>query len=140
MTRLTPAELAAIHAAAFTMAPRPWSESELAECVANRFVFLLSEPGGFLLGRVIADEAELLTIAVSPQAQRAGIGRRLVAGFLDESTRRGAATAFLEVAENNAAALVLYLSAGFAPVARRKGYYSLPAGGTVDAILMQTAL
>lgn len=137
---MTPAELAALHAAAFTTAPRPWTEAELAGYLTNRFVFLLSEPGGFLLGRVIADEAELLTIAVAPDARRAGIGRRLVAGFLDESARRGAATAFLEVAETNAAALALYLSAGFAPVARRKGYYSLPAGGAVDAILMQTGL
>jgi ribosomal-protein-alanine N-acetyltransferase len=135
---VTPAELSAIHAACFTT-PRPWTEAEFAGYLTNRHVFLLEEEGGFLLGRVIADEAELLTIAVAPVARRAGIGRRLVRGFLAEAARRGAVTAFLEVADTNAPAIALYRAAGFAASGRRKGYYTLPEGGAVDAIVMQTA-
>lgn len=132
---MTPADLAAIHAACFT-SPRPWSEAEFAGYLSSDRVFLCAETGGFLLGRVIADEAELLTVAVLPHAQGRGIGTRLVTAFLTESAKRGAVQAFLEVAETNAPARALYARAGFAESGRRKGYYTVPNGASVDAIVM----
>ena len=104
---MTAAALALIHAQAFTM-PRPWSEAEIAGLLDNPLCFVLTEPDGFLLGRVVAGEAELLTVAVCPETQGKGIGRRLVQGFLTEAARRGADSAFLEVAETNLAARVLW--------------------------------
>lgn len=136
---MTPADLAALHAACFT-SPRPWLEAEFAGFLSNRLVFLLTEPGGFLLGRVIADEAEILTLAVDPACRRKGIAARLVSAFLTESARRGAASAFLEVAEGNTAARALYASAGFTESGRRRGYYDRPEGGAEDGLVLSYGL
>jgi len=127
--------LADLHARCFTT-PRPWSASEFASLIASAGVFLLEEDGGFLLGRAIAGEAELLTIAVDPRRQRGGIGRRLVARF--ESTARDmqATDAFLEVASDNHAAKALYLATGWLEAGVRRGYY----GPRTDAIVMRLTL
>lgn len=126
--------MAALHAACFTL-PAPWSEAEFASTLASRFVFVLERQHGFLLGQVVAGEAELLTIAVDPQARRQGIGRSLVEGFLQEARTRGAESAFLEVSEANPGARALYEACGFATTGRRRGYYRAP-GRVEDAILM----
>ncbi|MCV2870145.1 ribosomal protein S18-alanine N-acetyltransferase [Defluviimonas sp. WL0002] len=136
---MTPADLARLHAAAFSK-PRPWSEAEFAEQIARADTFLISEDTGFVLGRVVLDEAELLTIAVRTDARRNGAGGRLVAAFLAEAARRGAATAFLEVAADNEAAIALYRSTGFGESGIRKGYYSCSAGGRTDALVMFRAI
>lgn len=124
-----------MHGAAFVM-PRPWSEAEIADLLASPLCFVLDEPQGFVMGRVVAGEAELLTIAVDPMAQGQGVGTRLMARFLDELDRRGAEAVFLEVAETNAAARALYARAGFAVTGRRRGYYHAPDGAAVDAVVM----
>lgn len=131
--------LAALHARCFTT-PRPWTAAEFAELLASPLCFLLTEAQGFLLGRVIADEAELLTIAVAPEARRQGEGARLLAAFAQAAKARGATTAFLEVAENNAAARALYARAGWAQAGRRKGYYHSPEGDALDAVVMTLPL
>jgi ribosomal-protein-alanine N-acetyltransferase len=94
------------------------------------------ENTGFLLGRVVLDEAEFLTVAVHPAAQGRGIGGALVAAFLAEAAVRGARRAFLEVAEDNAAARTVYGRAGFVAVGRRRGYFHAPDGRRIDAIVM----
>lgn len=137
---MTPADLAALHARAFTT-PRPWSEAEFAALLADPLAFLLVEgDAGFLLGRAVAGEAELLTIAVLPEARRLGLGRRLVGRFIYQARLRGADSAFLEVAEDNAAARALYLAAGFAEAGRRRGYYRTPEGKAVDALVLVRSL
>ena len=128
---MTPAELAHLHGLCFTR-PRPWQTAEFAALLDSPHAFLLSRPQGFLLGRVIADEAELLTLAVAPDARRQGIARDLVGSFAATSRARGAAHAFLEVAADNAAAQTLYLAAGWAESGRRRRYY----GPDLDAIVM----
>jgi ribosomal-protein-alanine N-acetyltransferase len=130
--------MARLHAACFTLPP-PWSEAEFAATLAGRFAFVLTRPDGFLLGQVVAGEAELLTIAVDPLARRQGIGRDLVQGFLIEARARGAETAFLEVSEANPGAQALYAACGFAPTGRRRGYYR-GLGQVEDAILMGRSL
>ena len=132
---MSAAELARLHAAAFEM-PRPWSETEIADLLASPFCFLLHEPDGFLIGRVVAGEAELLTVAVLPAAQGQGKGHRLVLGFLAEALRRGADAAFLEVAETNLAARAVYARVGFVQTGRRRGYYHAADGALVDALVM----
>ena len=131
--------LAAIHAASFVN-PRPWSAPELRALLDGSGTFLLAEPGGFLIGRAIADEAELLTLAVAPDRRRGGIGARLVAAFTAEAQARGAATAFLEVAADNTAALALYRRHGFAETGRRPRYYTDGPGAPVDALVLCRAL
>lgn len=130
-----PAALAAIHAESFTV-PRPWGAQEIGETLAQPGSFLLTDADGFLIGRAIAGEAELLTLAVRPDARRRGTGAALVAAFLDAARARGAERAFLEVAADNTAAQALYARAGFAEAGRRPGYYRPPEGGAVDAVVM----
>jgi [ribosomal protein S18]-alanine N-acetyltransferase len=132
---VTPDALAAIHAAAFTD-PRPWSAAEFAALMGGPGVFLCTLSQGLVMGRVILDEAELLTIAVDPQAQRRGIGARLLAAFEAESLARGAVTGFLEVSAANPGAQRLYARAGWRETGRRRGYYRHVNGAPCDAIVM----
>ncbi|TDT76824.1 ribosomal-protein-alanine N-acetyltransferase [Litoreibacter halocynthiae] len=134
---MTPDALAALHAKCFTT-PRPWSASEFASFEGS--AFLLSTPQGFLLGRLIVDEAELLTLAVDPAARRQGVARVLVEGFKARATEDGATLAFLEVAADNEAAIALYRSTGFADAGRRRAYYRRPNGSTLDALVMRCEL
>lgn len=137
---MTPAALARLHAECFTV-PRPWSAAEFAGLLDGPGVFLLTEgDAGFLMGRALAGEAELLTVAVAPAARRRGLGARLVARFLAEARARGAQSAFLEVAAGNAAARALYAAAGFAEAGRRRGYYRGPGGQAEDALVLAQAL
>lgn len=134
---MTPDTLARLHALSFTT-PRPWSGAEFADLLTRGF--LLTEGEAFLLGRVIADEAELLTIAVPPDQRGRGAAKRLVAAFLEQSRARGATSAFLEVAQDNAPARRVYIQAGFAESGGRRGYYRSPEGRYVDAIVMTCRL
>jgi Acetyltransferases len=131
--------LAALHRACFTT-PRPWSEEEFAELLKSPGVFLLEETHGFLLGRVIAGEAELLTLAVAPDARRRGVGRRLVDGFAEAARARDAVSAFLEVAADNAGGRALYAATGWTESGCRKGYYRAPDGSRIDALVLNLPL
>lgn len=87
----------------------------------------LERPGGFVLARVAADEAEVLTLAVTPAAQNRGCGGRLLRAAMGGAAAQGAGAMFLEVSPGNAPALAIYARAGFAAVGRRPRYY--PGGG-----------
>lgn len=133
---MTPEQLAALHARCLAL-PRPWSAAEFATVAADPLSFLLVEgDAAFLAGRAVAGEAELLTLAVAPEARRRGLGRRLVARFVYQARARGAAEAFLEVAADNAAAIGLYRAAGFALAGRRRDYYAPGA----DALVLRRPL
>jgi [ribosomal protein S18]-alanine N-acetyltransferase len=93
-------------------------------------------PAGFALGRVAANEAEVLTLAVRPAARRAGAGQALMRALMAQAARRGAGAMFLEVAAGNAAARALYAGLGAAEVGRRRRYY--PDGA--DALVLRLAL
>lgn len=134
-----PDALAALHARCLDT-PRPWTAAEFAGFLADPTCFLLGDATGFLLGRAVAGEAELLTLAVAPEARRRGIARALVAAFLAEAAARGAETAFLEVAADNAPAEALYRAAGFAQAGRRRGYYARPPQPPLDALVMARPL
>ena len=133
---MTPEALAALHARCFPAHPRPWSAAEFSDLIGNRLNFLLIRPQGFLLGRVVADEAELLTLAVAPEARRQGLGRALLNEFALTSSARGAREAFLEVAADNAPAIALYAGNGWDRAGQRRDYY---APG-IDAIIMRRGL
>ncbi len=133
---MTPEDLAALHGRCFAAHPRPWTAAEFQALLAGPPNFLLTRPHGFLLGRAIADEAELLTLAVAPEARRRGLASALLAEFAATSQARGAREAFLEVAADNAAAIALYAGAGWETLGKRRNYY---APG-LDAVLMRHAL
>ena len=137
---MTPDALSALHARCFT-SPRPWTAAEFAGWLADPLAFLLVEgDAGFLLGRAVAGEAELLTLAITPEARRRGLGQKLVSRFFYQARLRGAETAFLEVAEDNTPARALYVRAGFVETGRRRGYYARPDGPATDALVMTRLL
>ena len=120
--------LAALHATAFSAAER-WDAAAMAALLDMPGCFgclhgPAGAPGGMALVRVAADEAELLTIAVSPASRRAGAGAALLAQAMAEAVRRGAGRMFLEVAPANQAACALYRRHGFAEIGRRRDYYA----------------
>jgi ribosomal-protein-alanine N-acetyltransferase len=133
---MTPSELNQIHSAAFTTS-RPWSAQEFEELLSNKHTHLFTCAQGFVLVRVIAGEAELLTIAVHPDAQGKGTGGILMSKWMSSLD---ADEAFLEVAADNVSAKHLYARHGFACVARRSAYYARDVGDPVDAIVMRRAL
>ena len=90
---------------------------------------------GFALARLVADEAELLLLAVKTAGQRRGIGRILLEHFEDQAVARGAARLHLEVREGNHA-LSLYEQGGFGLVGRRRDYYSGQKGDRYDALTL----
>ncbi|MHA6266923.1 GNAT family N-acetyltransferase [Aliiroseovarius sp. CAU 1755] len=136
MRGATPDTLADIHATSFHPA-RGWTTSEIAGLLASPHVFVVTDRAGFVMGRVVADEAELLTIAVLPATRGTGMGARLLRGFEANATERGAKRAFLEVAQDNTKARALYSGAGWHESGRRKGYYARSGKENVDAILME---
>ncbi len=136
---MTPQELAHIHAAAFTQS-RPWSAEEFAGLLAGRFVHVIGDTRSFALFQVVADEAELLTIATHPAYQRQGLARQVMTDWHTEARRLGASCAFLEVASDNDPAIELYRATGYNPRGTRRAYYQRKSGADVDAIVMECLL
>jgi ribosomal-protein-alanine N-acetyltransferase len=133
---MTPEALAETHARAFDMHGRAWSADEFRALLQDRHVICAGDTRAFLLGRVVADEAEILTLATDPAHRRRGLARVCLRAFHAQAAARGATWAFLEVAADNAPARALYAAARYVEVARRKGYYS--AG--VDALVLSRSL
>lgn len=136
---MTPEELAEIHARAMAVPP-PWGAPTLAGFRAAPGAVFVHEGRAFALGRIIVGEAELLTIAVDPEAQRRGLGRTCLRRFIDTCRIRGASRILLEVAETNIGARALYRSQGFTEDGRRRGYYRSSGRDPIDAILMSMPL
>lgn len=133
MTAAPASRLASLHAEAFA---RPWDAAAFASLLDQGGVFVLEEADGFVLLRAVAEEAEILTLAVRPAARRRGLGGRLVDAGAAAAAARGASRMFLEVADDNAGAIGLYLGAGFTEVGRRPGYYDRADGGRRDALIL----
>ena len=131
--------MAQLHAVCFAT-PRPWSAAEFTGLLQSPLTMFLAEQGGFLLGRVVAGEAELLTIAVDPMLRRGGLGRRLTTAFLAQAQQNGVESVFLEVAASNEAARALYAATGFTAAGRRRGYYQRPDGSREDALVLVRSL
>ena len=134
--------LGQVHAEAFEA---PWSGDEILRFAGDPGGLALvaehedGEIAGFILCRLIACEAEVLTLAVRTAARRRGVASALL-GAAIEATQLTAASMFLEVGEDNPGAVALYAKAGFEPVGRRAGYYARPGAPAVDAIVMRRAL
>lgn len=138
---MTPARMAAIHAAAFSGHGQLWSEAEITAMLARPLIHAITlGQTGFALVQVIAPEAEILTIAVDPVAQGQGLGAALLRKGIDAAMAAGAQDLFLEVAADNAPALALYARAGFAQTGRRRGYYARPGSAAVDALTLGCVL
>lgn len=118
--------LAALHARIF--AEDGWTEPAFRALLGSGARALVAvrtdTPEGFVCFRAVADEAEILTLGVDPAARGRGTGRALLAAMEHASAKSGAARAFLEVSQANAAAAKLYEGAGWIEIARRARYYA----------------
>jgi ribosomal-protein-alanine N-acetyltransferase len=117
--------IAALHAVSFA---RGWSDGEIERLLRERTTLAHRAIGGgalagFIVSRIAADEAEILSVAVDPSQRGRGTARALLNLHLRRLAGIGAAAVFLEVDEHNEPALRLYQRAGFREVGRREGYY-----------------
>lgn len=118
-----------------------WTRSQCAGILPMAGVSLMlardenGEAFGFSLARSVADEAELLLLAVVPNRHRQGIGSRLLEEFMDRARAGGAARVHLEVRDGNAA-VEMYRAAGFSPIGCRRNYYHGEDGRRYDALTL----
>lgn len=128
--------LAAIHATAFPPA-EAWGPDAMRLMLEMPGAFGLWSPArGLVLARAAAGESEILTLAVTPDARRQGLGAELLGTAMQTALLHGATEMFLEVAAGNTAALALYRAAGFVEVGRRRHYY----GDVNDALVLRRGL
>ena len=137
---------ARLHREAFVpMGERGWTRQDIASLLASPGCagFLLVESTidvGMAIYRIVADEAELLTVAVDPGHRRRGAARRLLDAVVAHARAGGARTLFLEVGADNPGARTLYESAGFGMAGRRAGYYERKDRPAADAFIMRLTL
>jgi len=123
-----------------------WTRSQLSGILPMSGVFLtlaidreLENVVGFSLVRTVADESELLLIAVLPNEQRRGVGGLLLDQFIATARDDGVRRVHLEVRDGNRA-IGMYRAAGFSPVGRRRNYYHATDGKRYDAITLACEL
>lgn len=123
---------------------KPWTADDFADLKKSGCEIIASE-NGFMVWRVITDEAEIITIGVNPDARKNGIAESMLVIAENEIKKSGAIKIFLEVADNNTAARKLYEKHGYVQIGVRPKYYP-PLSDTgvtsdgIDAILMEKKL
>ncbi len=136
------AAIAVLHAASFR---RGWSEQEVEGLLLDRHVIAHRagsgrKLAGFIMSRLVEDEAEILSVAVGRSRQGRGLARRLLDLHLRRLAGLGARTVFLEVDEHNRPAIRLYDRAGFAEISRRPNYYPASVGTAAAALVLRRDL
>jgi ribosomal-protein-alanine N-acetyltransferase len=136
------AAIAALHAASFR---RGWSEQEVEGLLTDRHVIahramMGSTMAGFIMSRLVEDEAEILSVAVARPRRGRGLARNLLNLHLRRLAAFGARAVFLEVDEHNKAAIRLYDRAGFHEISRRPNYYPGAGGKAVAALVLRRDL
>jgi ribosomal-protein-alanine N-acetyltransferase len=134
------AALSALHGACFMPG---WSSESVARLLATPGARAwlawtppeAPEPCGFALARAGGGECELVSIGVLATRRRKGVGLALVGAWLGWAKAEGVGRCFLEVAEDNSAALALYAGLGFIEVGRRPGYYARGQGAASALVL-----
>jgi ribosomal-protein-alanine N-acetyltransferase len=136
------AAIAKLHAASFH---RGWSEDELESLLVERNVLthratVNGRLVGFIMSRIAASEAEILSVAVAASYRGKGLARRMLNLHMGRLSGVGARVIFLEVDESNAAACQLYRRAGFSEAGRREGYYAAADGKRATALVLRRDL
>ena len=134
--------IARLHDASFR---RGWSDGEIERMLMDRSIVAHRATAGrslegFILSRMAADEAEILSVAVSTARRGRGLARALLHLHLRRLAGLGVKSVFLEVDEDNEPARRLYQRAGFREVGRRPGYYPKDAGQAATALVLRRDL
>lgn len=98
---------------------------------------LQQRPIGFLFDLLASPAGEIVTLGIAPEARRHGAARALLADLFVRARARKVGSITLEVAADNAPALILYESLGFARIGLRAGYYRRPDASLMDAHLLR---
>lgn len=118
--------MAQIHASCFA---RPWPALDMAVHIQSDLCLGLGDPlMSFIIIRRAGHEAEILTLATNPSARRQGHARQLIYQAFIKLRQMDIQSLYLEVAEDNPAAIALYKICGFTPMGRRPGYYKRDKG------------
>ena len=121
-------ELSNLHKKCFPN--RPWSADDFRDLKQSGCEIIMSQ-NGFIVYRIVVDEAEIITIGVNPEKRRQGIASAMI-GIIEKTIKnQGVKKIFLEVASNNIPGQKLYENCGFSSVGLRPKYYD-----GIDAILM----
>lgn len=134
--------LVQIHAQTFDFG---WKDSDFLEYLKSEKytafgVYEAERLQAFVLISMVVDEAEILTIATDPSAQRRGHARALLQHLIAHLAHKKIRSLFLEVAVDNPPAIALYEGQGFRQVGRRPLYYSRRDGALVDALILSLAV
>ncbi len=139
MRAMTVADVDAVLAIETSVQAYPWTRGNFCDAIDSSYLCCVEEMAGELCGYAVlmpgAAEAELLNIGVAAAFQRKGLGSKILSVMLETAADRGLIRVFLEVRENNIAAIALYRRAGFSQVGVRRGYYR-SASGREDALVM----
>lgn len=136
---MTPQDMATLHAKAFS-ATRAWSRDEFAQLLGQSGTLWRGNCDSFILLRIVADEAEVLTITTDPAKRRNGLARAVLREAERAAASKGACAIFLEVAEDNEAAQALYKVENYRQVGRRPGYYLPKNAAPVAALVLRKDL
>jgi ribosomal-protein-alanine N-acetyltransferase len=132
---MTPFEMAKLHLLSGSLT-RPWSESEYKILLSTDTIRFFYVENGFLVGRLIRPDAEILNVIVHPKYRRLGKARYLIDKFEKEAKEEGSSKCFLEVAESNSRANKLYQSLNYLSVGKRKNYYEFVDGRKDNASIL----
>lgn len=121
----------------------PWTEGIFSDCIRVGYnCWIYTEQNIILaygLVSIAVNEAHILNLCVSPDAQGQGLGKRMLNKLIQLAEERQADSIFLEVRESNLVALNLYDQHGFNRIGLRKNYYPLE-DGREDALVFAREL
>jgi [ribosomal protein S18]-alanine N-acetyltransferase len=118
-----------------------WTDEAFGDFIESALVLVCApDLNGFIIVRQASDEAEIITLAVRPNARRQGLAQSLLTQAIIVLSTTGCTRIFLEVAVDNPSALALYKQHDFHEVGIRKGYYRRPNGDRIDALVMERAV
>lgn len=119
----------------------PWSEQGFLDALRQDTLFVTAKQENQVLGYCgmycSFEEGEITNVAVFPEAQRNGIGKKIISGLLEMALEKGIVRVVLEVRVSNTPAIKLYEGFGFQTVGIRKGFYEKPREDAAIMILEQ---
>jgi [ribosomal protein S18]-alanine N-acetyltransferase len=123
-----------------------WSEASIRDMLLSGgvtgFVGVFRRNGapsrldGYILFRAMADEGEILSLAVRPKVRKHGIASKILTRTLILMNREHVKRVFLEVSVTNRAAIAFYRTFGFQIIGVRKGYYTSIQGKKTNALAL----
>ena len=115
-----------------------WNSSQIAS-LPDYALYLGAFSGDILCGIIsvyfIADEGQIMNLAVAPEYRKTGVAGALLQSVFEHGKKINCFNITLEVAEDNFSAIALYKKHGFAIAGKRKGFYK-----DTDGLIMEKKL